>query len=114
VTVNRSRRADEKNKLLYDDETLVHTVELPPFAIGRFPVTNAEWKLFMEAGGYKDERWWDTAAAQAWRRGESTVEGPKQQWWEDRQYLQQHFNEIREYLREPHSPYRTYWSFSGR
>ena len=52
-----------------------HEVEIAPFAIGKFAVTNAEWKCFMAAGGYDDERWWDTEDAKAWRRGETTAEG---------------------------------------
>ena len=47
-----------------------HEVELAPFRIGRFTVTNAEWASFMAAGGYDDERWWDTADGRTWRRGE--------------------------------------------
>jgi hypothetical protein len=78
---------------LYADEAPVHPVTLVPFALGQFPVTNAEWDLFMQAGqpgqpgGYDNERWWDTAEAQAWRRGEGTAEGMKQEWREYRQYL---------------------------
>jgi formylglycine-generating enzyme required for sulfatase activity len=52
-----------------------HAVELAGFRIGRFPVTNAEWACFIAAGGYEDERWWDTALGRAWRRGEGTAEG---------------------------------------
>ena len=72
-------------------------VELAPFQIGKFPVTNAEWVLFMEAGGYEDERWWDTEAAKAWRRGEGTAEGAKQQWRETRQWIQDHLDSLHEY-----------------
>jgi len=54
-----------------------HEVEIAALAMGRFPVTNAEWACFMAAGGYEDERWWDTEAAMAWRRGEGTAEAPK-------------------------------------
>jgi formylglycine-generating enzyme required for sulfatase activity len=54
-----------------------HAVELEAFSIGQFPVTNAEWAGFMAAGGYEDERWWDTAAGRAWQRGEGTAEGMK-------------------------------------
>ncbi|MFO1430842.1 MAG: SUMF1/EgtB/PvdO family nonheme iron enzyme [Candidatus Competibacteraceae bacterium] len=75
----------------YDDESPMHTVELAPFQIGKFPVTNAEWVLFMQAGGYEDERWWETAAAKAWRRGEGTTEGPKQELREFREQLQANF-----------------------
>ena len=73
---------------LFADEAPAHQVALAPFAIGKFPVTNAEWRLFLEAGGYEDERWWDTAAARAWRRGDGTAEGPKQESRELRQRLQ--------------------------
>ena len=33
-----------------------HTVALSPYAIGRYPVTNAEYACFMQAGGYDEER----------------------------------------------------------
>jgi formylglycine-generating enzyme required for sulfatase activity/class 3 adenylate cyclase len=52
-----------------------HELEITRFAIGQFPVTNAEWACFQAAGGYEDERWWGTEAARAWRRGESTAAG---------------------------------------
>ena len=80
-----------------DRERPIHQVQLAPFQIGKFPVTNAEWKLFMDAGGYEDERWWDTEAAKAWRRGEGTAEGPKQQWRENRKWLQDHLDSLDEY-----------------
>lgn len=69
----------------YADESPAHPVSLETFYIGQFPVTNAEWALFMQAGGYEDERWWVTEADQAWWRGDGTAEGPKQRWreWRD-------------------------------
>jgi formylglycine-generating enzyme required for sulfatase activity len=85
---------------LYEDEAPVHAVDLQPFQLGRFPVTNAEWALFLKAGGYEDERWWDTEAAQAWRRGEGTAEGAKQQWRENRQTFQAQFDDIRNWHRQ--------------
>ena len=81
---------------LYEDEAPVHGVELRPFAMAQFPVTNAEWALFMQAGGYEEERWWETEEARAWRRGEGTAEGPKQQWRDYRKYLQDNFDSIRQ------------------
>jgi len=54
-----------------------HDVEIAPLAIGQFPVTNAEWRCFIESGGYEDKRWWETEDAQAWRRGELANEGAK-------------------------------------
>ncbi|MDP1949686.1 MAG: SUMF1/EgtB/PvdO family nonheme iron enzyme [Nitrosomonas sp.] len=49
---------------LEKDEARRHEVQLAPFALGRFPVTNAEFKCFVGAGGYQDSRWWDTPTAQ--------------------------------------------------
>jgi hypothetical protein len=68
------------NEGLYEAEAPIHGVGLQSFAIAQFPVTNAEWALFMQARGYDDERWWETEEARAWRRGEGTAEGAKQQW----------------------------------
>ena len=85
---------------LYEDEAPPHPVTLSTFQCAQFPVTNAEWRLFMEAGGYDDERWWQTEAAQAWRRGENTSEGPKLQWRENRKTLQDQFADIREWQRQ--------------
>lgn len=72
----------------YDDEKPAHTVELDAFEIGKFLVTNAEYALFMAAGGYEDEQWWDTDAAKAWWRGEGTAEGLKQQWRDDKKVFE--------------------------
>jgi iron(II)-dependent oxidoreductase len=46
-----------------DNERPAHVVDLPAFRIGRFPVTNAEWQRFVEAGGYAEPRWW---SARGW------------------------------------------------
>ncbi|ETX07918.1 MAG: hypothetical protein ETSY2_08400 [Candidatus Entotheonella gemina] len=80
----------------YDDEGPVHRVELASFCMGKFPVTNAEWALFMQAGGYEDERWWVTEADRAWQRGESTAEGPKRQWREFRNSVKADFDGFRQ------------------
>ena len=34
--------------------------------MGRYPVTNAEFALFIAAGGYCNAKWWDTDEAQDW------------------------------------------------
>ncbi|MEI2746602.1 MAG: SUMF1/EgtB/PvdO family nonheme iron enzyme [Ottowia sp.] len=85
---------------LYDDEAPVHAVDLQPFQLGQFPVTNAEWALFMKAGGYEDERWWEMEAAKAWHRGDSTAEGIKQQKREFRQKLRVNFATFRDLHRQ--------------
>jgi iron(II)-dependent oxidoreductase len=46
-----------------DNERPAHVVDLPSFRIARFPVTNAEWQQFIDAGGYDEPRWW---SARGW------------------------------------------------
>ena len=45
-----------------------HTLTLPDFYIGRFPITNAQYGVFVAAGGYEDETLW-TSEGWAWRQG---------------------------------------------
>ncbi|MCP5037471.1 MAG: formylglycine-generating enzyme family protein, partial [Rhodobacteraceae bacterium] len=62
----------------FDDEKPAHTVPIAPVEMAIFAVTNAEYRLFMQAGGYEDEQWWQTEAARAWLRGDGSNEGEKQ------------------------------------
>lgn len=41
-----------------DNERPAHVVDVPAFRIGRVPVTNGEWREFVDDGGYDDPRWW--------------------------------------------------------
>jgi len=81
---------------LYDDEAPAHAVQITGFSLAQFPVTNAEWRCFQQAGGYEDEQWWETAGANCWRRGEGTAEGPKQRQREIRQQLRDNPAQIQE------------------
>ncbi len=85
---------------VYDDESPAHAITLDEFVIAQTPVTNAEWALFMAAGGYDNEEWWSTEVAKAWRRGENTDEGPKQQWRENREYIQTNSDVLKSMLSE--------------
>ncbi len=67
----------------YGDEKPQSKVQLPEFQIGRFPVTNAEYKLFVEADGYTNERWWDTTEAREWLREQ---EEHLPEYWNDAQF----------------------------
>ena len=42
----------------WDNECPAWSVEVPGFAIERHDVTNARFMEFVEAGGYRDARWW--------------------------------------------------------
>src|SRR5215510_851299 len=60
-----------------DNERGAHTVDLPAFRIGTVPVTNGEWRQFIEDGGYDDRRWWSD---RGWRhRHEAELWAP--QFW---------------------------------
>ena len=41
-----------------DNERPAHIVDVPSFRIGRVPVTNGEWRHFLDDGGYDERRWW--------------------------------------------------------
>ncbi|MCX7682359.1 MAG: SUMF1/EgtB/PvdO family nonheme iron enzyme [Anaerolineae bacterium] len=56
--------------MAWDGEKPQHTVHIPyRYWIGRYPVTNGQYRPFVEAGGYEDPRYW-TEEGWAWRRGE--------------------------------------------
>jgi iron(II)-dependent oxidoreductase len=59
----------------YDNERPRHEMELAPFAIDVFPVTNGDYAEFIDDGGYDDERHW-SAAGRAWL-AESGARAPK-------------------------------------
>ena len=62
---------------VYDNERPRHDVELPAFRIDRTPVTNRQYRAFVEDGGYDEERLW-APDGWAWRQ-EAAVEAP--QFW---------------------------------
>ena len=73
--------SDPDDDLADSDETPRHTVMLAPYAIGCFPVTNAEYACFMKAGGYTDKRYW-TEGGRCWLRGEKVPgEDDPADWW---------------------------------
>jgi gamma-glutamyl hercynylcysteine S-oxide synthase len=53
----------------YDNERPAHVVDVPAFAIERYPVTNARYLEFVEDGGYSDRHLWSDGG-RAWLRTE--------------------------------------------
>lgn len=51
----------------WDNEFPAYAEHVPAFAISRHNVTNAEFLEFVDAGGYRDDRWW-SADDWAWVR----------------------------------------------
>ncbi len=59
------------------------TVEIEaPFRIGRYPVTNDQYRAFMEDGGYDERRWWSDDGW-AWVREKGAKEPG---YWRDRRW----------------------------
>jgi formylglycine-generating enzyme required for sulfatase activity len=58
----------------YDDEQHGADVPLKTFWIGKYPVANAEYRRFVQEGGYSTDKWWQGDDAQRWRRGEEVSE----------------------------------------
>ena len=48
------------------DEQPPHQVYLDEYHIARYPVTNAEFEKFVQAGGYRDARYWTQAITDGW------------------------------------------------
>ena len=57
--------ATPRDGFVFDNEKWAHPVEVRPFAIARAAVSNAEYAAFVEAGGYRDARYWNEAG-RAW------------------------------------------------
>ena len=65
-----------------DNERPAHVVDVPAFRIGRVPVTNAEWRQFIDDGGYDEQRWWSD---RGWaHRQEAGLRAP--QFWNRRRH----------------------------
>ncbi|BBZ11634.1 ergothioneine biosynthesis protein EgtB [Mycobacterium branderi] len=60
-----------------DNERPAHIVDVPAFRIGRVPVTNGEWRQFIDDGGYTDKRWW---SARGWEHRQRTGLAAPQFW----------------------------------
>ncbi len=59
----------------------LHKVHVASFAVSAFPVTNAEFALFIRDGGYENEALWEGEEAKQWRLGETSAEGNH---WQER------------------------------
>lgn len=62
-----------------DNERDPHAVHVADFRIARYPVTHAQYARFIEAGGYREPRWW-SAAGWDWR---AAVDAQRPLYWRD-------------------------------
>ncbi|GFG65926.1 hercynine oxygenase [Mycobacterium kubicae] len=63
-----------------DNERPAHVVDVPSFRIGRVPVTNREWRQFIDDGGYHQRRWW---SERGWQHRQSAGLTAPQFWGPD-------------------------------
>ena len=49
------------------------------FKIGKYPVTNHQYRRFVDAGGYRDEQWWSAEG----RRYKAQRQWQEPRWWDD-------------------------------
>ncbi|MCI0555762.1 MAG: SUMF1/EgtB/PvdO family nonheme iron enzyme, partial [Anaerolineae bacterium] len=62
------RLLKEQNVDIYGDEQPAHDVYISEFSIGKYPVTNLEYRAFYEAKGYDNSEFW-SADGWNWRMG---------------------------------------------
>ncbi|MCI0731532.1 MAG: SUMF1/EgtB/PvdO family nonheme iron enzyme [Chloroflexi bacterium] len=61
--------SDEDNPIEKDAERPLHQLDVPyDYWLGRYPVTNAQFREFVDGGGYREERHWPEAQAAGWWR----------------------------------------------
>ncbi|PDW02658.1 SUMF1/EgtB/PvdO family nonheme iron enzyme [Candidatus Viridilinea mediisalina] len=58
--------SSDADGLAFDNEKPQHTLTLPDYWIARTPITNAQFRPFVEADGYRNRAYW-TEAGWAWR-----------------------------------------------
>jgi len=68
----------DEHAWVYDNERPRHEVELASFRIDRTPITNRQYRAFVDDGGYDDSRLWSVAGWE-WRQ-DAAVEAP--QFWQ--------------------------------
>jgi iron(II)-dependent oxidoreductase len=65
-----------------DNERPAHVRDVAAFRIGRVPVTNGEWRAFVDDGGYRQPRWW---SPRGWQHRQQAGLTAPQFWDVDRQ-----------------------------
>ncbi len=82
------RGSDPSDTRAYRNEnTTERRHALLAFSIGRYPVTNAEYKFFVEDGGYQTDRWWSEEGLK-WKAGGPEAHATAmEQWMQSREFL---------------------------
>ena len=84
------------------DEEPRHVVRLATFRIASYPVTNAEYRCFVDDDGYRKPTFW-TEAGRAWLRGEDPGGGPGAEFLNLRRHLSIDPSTIARWTRDPNA-----------
>ena len=71
--------SSDRDKAAYYNEKPQHTLILPRYWIGKTPITNAQFRPFVEGDGYTNQAYW-TSAGWQWRETEKIV---KPAYWDN-------------------------------
>jgi formylglycine-generating enzyme required for sulfatase activity len=71
-----------REKGYFGRERPQHTITLPGYRLGRYPVTVGLYRFFLEEGGYQQRRYW-TDAGWDWR---TALGRQEPDWWSDKQW----------------------------
>jgi iron(II)-dependent oxidoreductase len=83
--------AEPGSLFVFDNEKWAHPHELPPFAIARTPVTNAQFAAFVDDGGYHREESWSEEGWQ-WRQ-QAQASAPVYWTPQDGRWMERHFDQ---------------------
>ena len=63
-----------------NDEHMEYTADIKAFSIGKFPITNFEWSLFINDGGYENPDYWPSEESKQWQEG-TLINQQEYDWW---------------------------------
>ena len=72
--------------LMGDDKDEIAIAQ--PFAIGKYPVTNAQYRFFVDDGGYTNPKWLQKCWTEAGRRALRDNGWTEPRWWDDPAFSQ--------------------------
>ena len=85
--------AHDDGRFVFDNEKWAHEVDVAPFRMARTAVSNAEYRAFVDIGGYARREWW-SEAGWAWRM-KTGVDAPHRWVRHDKTWHLQWFDQTR-------------------
>lgn len=97
ITMEEDHKFVDEAKSWYEDSVCNESVLIAPFEIARYPLTNGQYKWFIDADGYNHlGDWWDVSARDWLARNDTAIDGlrswqrrehkDKPEFWDSREY----------------------------